>query len=225
MWGLIGILALLALGVAISVAPITAVIVILSARRGLVKSILLVLGWVLAMAVIGAVVLIAFAGADYSRGSSNRTATDYIHLALGVLLLLLGLISLFRKPPAGGARSMDEWMSKVDRLSPATTFALGFALIALSPKRLALSLAAVTEILQADLGVLPSMVSMAVFIMVASITVAVPVVIYSVAPAWSSPFLDSCKSWLSRHNRVITIGSLTVLGVFLIAKGTIGLVW
>ncbi len=224
MWGLIGILALLALGVAISVVPITAVIVILSTRRGLVKSILLVLGWVLAMAVIGAVVLITFAGADYSRGSSNRTITDCIHLALGVLLLLLGLISLFRKPPAKGARSMDERMSKVDRLSPATTFVLGFALIALSPKRLALSLAAVTQILQSDLGMFPSMVSMAMFIMVASITVTVPVVSYSVAPVWSSSFLNSWKSWLVRYNRAITIGSLTVLGVFLTAKGTIGLV-
>jgi hypothetical protein len=44
-----------------------------------------------------------------------------------------------------------------------------------------------------------------------------------VAPARATPILESLDRWLQKHNSLITIGTLLVLGTFLVVKGAMSL--
>ena len=223
MGGLIGNLLPIALGVAISVIPIIAVIMMLFTARAKVNSILFNLGWVLAMAAIGLIGIFALGGADYSADTDPSTATFIVQLVLGILLLGLALRK-WRKKPAEGEEEMPKWIQRIDDLKPAMALALGLALIAINPKNLMLTLAAVATILKAEVGAGQSIIALIFFIFIASLTVAAPVIIYLVAPTRSQAILASWKDWLAAHNRAITIGLLSVLGILLIVKGIVGLV-
>jgi hypothetical protein len=222
MGGLIGNLIPIALGVAISVIPIIAVIMMLFSARAKVNSILFNLGWVLAMAAIGLVGIFALGGADYSADSGPSTSSFVVQLVLGVLFFGLALRK-WRKKPAEGEEEMPKWIAKIDDLKPAMAFLLGLALIAINPKNLMLTLAAVANILEAEVGAGQSVVALVFFIFIASLTVAAPVVIYLAAPNRSQAILTSWKKWLTSHNRAITIGLFVVLGVLLAVKGIVGL--
>lgn len=217
----IGVLLVLALGVDMSVVPVTAMIMILGTRRAEVNSAFLILGWAFAMALIGALGLFAFASVDFSLGSNNRTVVDWIHLGIGVFFILMGVFLLVSRT-GEGTGSVKRWTGRVDDLKPRTAFILGSTLIVASPKRLALNLAAVAQILHADISTpLLKAVCLLVFIATASITVTLPLVFYSAVPAKAAPLLESLDGWLQKHNRFITTGSLMALGVFLVVKGAI----
>lgn len=219
----IGVLLVLALGVDFSVVPVTAMTMILGTMRAKVNSASFILGWAFAMALIGGLGLCAFASVDFSLGSPNRAAVEWVHLGIGVLLILMGVLLLMRKS-GEGTGPVKRWMDRVDELKPWTAFVLGFVLIVASPKRLALNLAAVAQILHADISA-PALraVCLLLFIAAASITVTVPPVLYSVVPARAAPLLDSLNGWLQKHNLSITIGSLMALGAFLVVKGAISI--
>lgn len=223
MGGLIGNLLPIALGVAISVIPIIAVIMMLFTKRAKVNSILFNLGWILAMAAIGLIGIFALGGADYSADTGPSTASYVVQLVLGVLFLGLALRKWLKKPAEGEAE-MPKWIQKIDDLKPVMAFILGLALIAINPKNLMLTLAAVATILEAEVGAGQSVIALIFFIFIASLTVAAPVIIYLVAPTRSQAILTYWKEWLTAHNRAITIGLFVVLGVLLTVKGIVGLV-
>jgi len=223
MGGLIGNLIPIALGVALSVVPIIAVIMMLFTARARVNSILFNLGWILAMAAIGLIGIFALGGADYSADTGPSTASYVVQLVLGILFLWLALRKWLKKP-AEGEEEMPKWIRKIDDLKPAMAFVLGLALIAINPKNLMLTLAAVATILEAEVGAGQSIIALIFFIFIASLTVAAPVIIYLVAPTRSQAILTSWKDWLAAHNRAITIGLFIVLGVFLTAKGIVELI-
>jgi hypothetical protein len=62
-------------------------------------------------------------------------------------------------------------------------------------------------------------VAIAVFVVIASLTIAGPVVYSLVGGAKAKASLDSAKSWLTAHNAAVMAVLFLVFGVDLIAKG------
>jgi predicted transporter len=78
-----------AVGVAISPVPIIAVTLMLFSQRARVNGSMFLLGWVVALAVVGGV---AYAAADQANAATNSTTSDTIawgKIVFGVLFLLL----------------------------------------------------------------------------------------------------------------------------------------
>lgn len=73
-----------ALGVAISPVPIIAVILVLFSKRARSNGLAFLVGWVLALTIVGLVVLLANAG-KISAGGTPSTVSCLIKLALGLL--------------------------------------------------------------------------------------------------------------------------------------------
>lgn len=73
-----------ALGVAISPVPIIAVILVLFSKRARSNGLAFLVGWVLALTIVGLVVLLANAG-KISAGGTPSTVSYLIKLALGLL--------------------------------------------------------------------------------------------------------------------------------------------
>ena len=63
------------------------------------------------------------------------------------------------------------------------------------------------------------MVSLAAFVIIASLTIAVPVIYYLVGGEAARTRLDTVKEWLALHNDAVMTVLFLVLGVNLISKG------
>lgn len=208
-----------AVGVAVSPVPIIAVILMLFSRRAQVNGPVFLLGWVLALGVVSGV---AYAVAQATNPSTSSSASDTISwgkIALGVVLLW-GAVDYWRSRPRAGAEpEMPKWMASVDVFTPWKSLGLGVLLAGVNPKNLILSIGAATGLAQLSLSTSDAVVSLIVFVVVASVTIAGPVVYYALGGAKARHLLDNMKDWLRVHNSAVMAVLFLVFGVDLIAKG------
>jgi hypothetical protein len=110
-------------------------------------------------------------------------------------------------------------MGRVDALTPVQALGLGALLGAANPKNLALSLGAATGLAQLSLSTADAVVSLIVFVVLGSLSVAIPVVYHQLAGASATTKLEELKDWLGRNNDAVMTVVFLLLGVALIAKG------
>jgi predicted transporter len=123
-----------AVGVAISPVPIIAVILMLFSARSRVNGPAFLLGWVLALAVVSAVVYVI---ADQSNAATSGSASDtvsWVMIVLGAALLLLAARQWRSRPAPGAEAPMPKWMAGIDTLTPGKAIGLGLLLAGVNPK-------------------------------------------------------------------------------------------
>jgi hypothetical protein len=208
-----------AVGVAISPIPIIAVILMLFSARAKVNGPAFLVGWVLSL---GAVSTVVYVLAHDGNVATNTTADDtvsWIKIALGALLVLLALRNWRARPKSGEAAPMPKWMAGIDGMSPGKAFGLAVLLAAANPKNLLLTLGSATGLAQLDLSTSEAIVSTAVFVVLASASIAVPVAYAVFGGDKAAHTLDSAKAWLTEHNAAVMAVLFLIFGVDLIAKG------
>lgn len=209
----------LAVGVAVSPVPIIAVILMLFSQRARVNGPAFLVGWVLALVVVSsAVYLLADAG-DVTSSSSASDAVSWGKIVVGALFVVLGLRTWLKRPRSGDEPEMPKWMSGIDRLAPGKAFGLGVVLAGVNPKNLLLTIAAALGLAQLGLSSTDVVVSLAVFVVVASLTIIGPVLYYFVGGDHAKTALDELKDWLGTHNAAVMTVLFLVIGADLIAKG------
>ncbi len=211
-----------AIGVALSPLPIIAVILMLGTPKAKSNGPAFALGWVIGLVAVSVIVLLLASDSD-DPDSGSSTAVAVIKLLLGVLFLVMALGQWKKRPQAGQEAEMPAWMSAIDGFSPGKSLGLGAVLSAANPKNLALTLAAASTIAQAGLDGGESAIAVAVFVVIASLTVAGPVLFYVAAPGKAAGPLDSIKQFMSDHNAVIMMVVLLVLGAKMLGQGIAGL--
>ena len=208
-----------AVGVAISPVPIIAVILMLFSQRARINGPAFLIGWVLALAAVSAVV---YALTDAGDASTSNTASDAISwgkIALGVLLLLLAGRTWRRRPGPSDQAAMPKWMNGIDTLTAGKALGLGLLLAGINPKNLILTAGAAAGLAQLGLSTSDAVVSLVVFVVIGSLTIACPVVYYLVGGEHAKEQLDTVKAWLGAHNAAVMTVLLLVFGANLIAKG------
>ena len=110
-------------------------------------------------------------------------------------------------------------MKGIDTLAPAKAFVFGLLLAGVNPKNLILTLGAAAGLAQLGLSTGDAVGSIVVFVIVGSLTIAVPVVYYLVGGEHAKTQLDAMKGWLAMHNDAVMAVLFLVFGVDLIAKG------
>lgn len=209
-----------AVGVAISPLPIIAVILMLFSARAKVNAPAFLLGWVVSLAVVSTVVFVV---AHDGNVATNTTADDSVSwgkIVLGVALLALARRNWRKRPAPGEAAAMPTWLATVESLSPLKAFGLAVALAVVNPKNLILTLGAAAGLAQVPgLSITDAVVAIAVFVALASLTIAGPVLYALVGGEKAKTSLDSAKAWLTTHNAAVLAVIFLVFGVDLIAKG------
>ena len=212
-----------AVGVAISPVPIIAVILVLFSARARVNGPAFLLGWVLGVGIVSVVVYLAADAGDTSDAGSGASDTTYwIKLVLGVLLVLLAVRN-WRTQSDDTEKKPPKWMASIDTLSPLKAIGLALLLSGVNPKNLALSFAAGSSLAQAGVSGPEAAVGLVVFIVVASLSIGVPVVFYLAGGQRAAHVLDGWKTWLSSHNAAVMAVLFLVFGVVLFSQALRGL--
>ena len=211
-----------ALGVAISPVPIIAVILMLLAPRARAASVAFLLGWVVGVTVVVVVVTLVVDPVDSSEPDDPSTFSSVIKLVLGALFLLLALRSWRSRPRAGQAPEMPSWMSAITDFNATKALGLGLLLSAVNPKNLAMCIAAGAAIGGAAEDTSEAVVAFVVFVVIASASIAVPVIGFLLAQERMRQPLDELRQWLTAHNSTVMTVLLLVLGVASIGKGIAG---
>jgi threonine/homoserine/homoserine lactone efflux protein len=204
--------------------PIVGVILMLLSPKARINGPMFVVGWILGLAAVLAVVLLLADPAnleDTDDGISTTTAV--IYLLLGIGLLLLALKQWQGRPKEGEEPTLPKWMQGIDKVTPIVALALGAFLSGLNPKNLMLDISAAASIARADLSSSDQIIASLVFIVIASISVAGPVIWYLAAGNSAKAALESLRGWLERNNAVIMTVLFLVLGANLIGKSLPGL--
>jgi threonine/homoserine/homoserine lactone efflux protein len=138
---------------------------------------------------------------------------------IGAALLALGVQRWLSR---GRQQEAPAWMQSIDRLTPSTALRLGLLLSAANPKVLLLTAAAGLSIGAADLTATETVITTAVFTVVASTTVALPVLLYLIAGERILRPLGRVRSWLQDNNAAVMAVVILVIGALLLVKGLQG---
>jgi hypothetical protein len=207
-----------AIGVALSPVPIIAVILMLGTPRATSNGPAFAVGWVLGLVVVSTIVLVLTNGAD-TNDSGASDAVGWLKLVFGVLFLLLAAQQWRSRPKPGTEAAMPRWMAAIDSFTAGKSLGLGALLSGLNPKNLALTVAAAATISQSGLSAGGDVIAVAVFVVIGSLTVAGPVVLYLLAKERAGRWLASVKDFMAAHNAVIMMVVLLVLGAKLLGNG------
>src|SRR5215471_15212361 len=199
-------LILIGLAIALDPLPLMAFIVVLPSERGARKGAAFVLGWLVSMAVVVTVTILATGGDPPKPDTVPSLASLAVKIALGVFLVRVGIRRERRRGQPKPPKKQPKWQAQVDSMSP--WFAMGLA-PALQPW--VLIGAGAATVVEAKLSSWQSYLALFGFCVLASASY-LAMEIYAVArPAQTQVLLARFRTWIESHtDQAIIAGSLIV---------------
>ncbi len=214
----------LAMGIAISPIPIIACILILFSPRSRVNGPLFLLGWIVGITAVTTLVLVVSDSAGAADApASGPSIGDVVTLLLGIGAIALGIRQWRSQPGPGEEAKLPTWMSAIADFPPARALAFGVLLSALNPKNLAFAVAAGLIIDGAVTAGGNAVAMIVLFVVLASLSIAVPVVYTLVGGEGARQTLDRWRTWLTAHNAAVMAVLFVVIGAKLLGEGLDGL--
>lgn len=205
-----------AIGVAISPVPIIAVILMLFSKSAKTNSLSFLVGWLIGL--LGAGLIVLALGIAASDGAPS-TASGVIKILIGAVFILLGIKQWRSRPKPGEQAKTPGWMSAIDDFTTAKAFGAGLVLSAVNPKNLGLTIAAAASIGSAGLSSGEEIVVLVVFVLIASVGVAAPVVMNLILGSKAEHTLNEMKEWLVANNATVMAVLFVVLGAKVLGGG------
>jgi hypothetical protein len=208
-------LTLLLIGVVIALDPIplTAFFIVLPSKRGVRKGAAFVFGWLVSLAVVVSVTVLA-TGNDPPKSSTAPTlASLAVKIAIGVALVVIGVRERRKQGHPKKPKKPPKWQAGVDNMSPWFAMALGpltqpWGLIA----------AGAATVVSAKVSNFESALALILFCIIASSTYIAMEVYAGFWPEQAQVLLGKIRNWIDGHtDQVIIIGSL-LLGFWLIGN-------
>jgi len=212
-----------ALGAAISVIPIIAIILMLVTSKAKANGTSFAAGFVAGLALICVVAVVLAGGSNYSSASGPTKTVSIIKLLLGLLLLLAAVRQWRGRPKPGEEPKMPKWLASIDQFTPVRSFGIGAALSTVNPKNLAMSLAAGLSIAQAGLPTGQDAATILIYVLLAGATILGPLVVYLAMGQHATEILGGWRTWLADNNATVMSVLLLVFAVVLIGQGISGL--
>lgn len=209
-----------AVGIAISPLPVIVVVLLLLSQRARSTSIGFLVGWLVGVFVATLVfAVVAAAISTTAPPSAGRPVFGVVQLLLGVLLLALAVRQWRGRPRPGHDPALPAWLAAIDRLRFGTSLGLGILLSAVNPKNLVLAASAGAIIGTTNLTVGQTVGTIGIFTLIASLSIAVPVIAFLVAAGRLERPLRALHDVLVRENAVIMTVVFLVLAAVVIGKG------
>jgi hypothetical protein len=172
----------------------------------------------LGLAIVGTIALVVAGGADASDNGEPATWVNWLKLALGAALLLVAVRQWRGRPGSGDDAPAPKWMRAINSFTPVKALAAGAVLGGVSPKNLLLAVGGAAAIAQTGISAGQQALAYTIFVLIASVGVAAPLVIFFALGARAHQILDGLKTWMTVHNAAIMAALLLVLGAKFIGE-------
>ncbi len=219
----------LVLAVASAVSPTILAVVIVVLHRPQPRRLLAayLVGGMLTSIAVGIAIVSSLNGLNLVSGSSPA-ADPIVNLTIGFLALLVAYVlatdrdaglSARRREKRAREPQRDPWSERVlSHGSAPIAFAVGVALNLPG----AFYLVALKDIAQGQSGTGAQVAAVVIFNLIMFVLAEVPLLGYSFAPDTTQLKVEALNAWMGRHARQIVIVVATTIGLYLVARGLIG---
>ena len=218
MWSALAQLLPIALAAAVSTVPITITLVILLSDSRSVASVPYLVGCVLGGAVLLTLATRAAHGLPAGRPRQPPTGIGVLEVLVGGVLVVLGVFTLRRRRSSESSTLLGGRMRTIESLRRTPAFGLGLLMNG-RPKALLLiaaaSLIVRNELIRRD----ETAVAIAVYTLVATSTVLVPIVLTLAAPQRMEPRLVAARGWMAANGQLLSAGIMLAVGAFVLVSG------
>ena len=206
-------LLLIGLVVALDPLPLTAFVVVLPSKRGVRKGAAYLFGWLVSLAVVVTVTVLATGNNPPKPNTVPSLASLAVKIAIGAFLVVIAIRQRRRMRGPKKPKKPPKWQEHVDNMSP--WFALGLA-PTLQPWTLIAAGAA--TVVEAKVSNWESALALFGFCLLGSSSYIAMEIYAGFRPVQSQAFLARFRTWMETHtDQVIIIGCL-VIGFWLIAS-------
>jgi hypothetical protein len=220
-----------ALGVAISPTPVILVILMLFGVRGQLNALGYLIGWIVGLVLLGIVIYGLVAAGIILLSSNTGFVRPIVQALLGVLVLFLAYRRWNKPIDPNASDAGPKWLGSVDKMlaksdnviTPFRAFLLAIVMSAISPKNIALMIAAVLAFSQFELQAQDIVVLFAVFIVISSLTIGIPVGYALLKGDKAGESLTQWKLWVLRNSPRAVALLMAMIGVVLIFNGLSGM--
>jgi threonine/homoserine/homoserine lactone efflux protein len=217
--------AILPFAVVVMVSPINviAAILLLFTKKPIANASSYLAGFIVGVgAVLAALVALATA-VDLTGGSGPSRVASIIRIVLGGYLVFAGIRKFRGRPRAGESATSPKWMAGISSFAPPKSFATGVLVGGLNPKNIAVGIAAALTITAAGLPVPQQVAVSALYVLVAILGVAAPILVVVFLGDGADAVLESWKDWLEQNSGTVMAVIFFAFGVVLLGNGIAGL--
>jgi Sap, sulfolipid-1-addressing protein len=209
---------LIGLVVTLEPIPLSAMILLLAAERGIMKGLGFTLGWLLTLVGIVALTVLVTGGEPLIPQSAPSTASLAVKLAVGVALVFIGYRRR-RRPASNEPKKQPRWMASIDRINPVAAAGLGFLL-----QPWVLVAAGVATITQAQISSGLEYFGLVAFCLWCTASYFALEIYAVLRPEKVKTRLDAMLQWINTHTDQAIVYLSLGLGLYLVAKSIYGLV-
>jgi threonine/homoserine/homoserine lactone efflux protein len=214
----------LALALVVTISPLNIIpaILLLFTRKPRANAVSFLVGFIAGVAAMLALLVIIARAVDLSPSSDHATWVGFLKLALGVYLIVAAVRKFRARPSVGEQGSMPKWMDGITSYTPARSLGAGFGLGALNPKNVIVGLAVAVTITSADLSNGQQIATCAIYVLVAILGVAAPILVMLFLGDRAQEVLSEWRTWLGHNSATVMSVLFLIFGVVLIGQGIAG---
>ncbi|MGD9618759.1 MAG: GAP family protein [Mycolicibacterium sp.] len=212
---------LIPLGLVVAFSPLSIIpaVLVLHAPRPKPTGLAFMAGWLVGLAVLTGIFLMASDLAG-GVGKSPPSWASWLRIVVGLALITFGAYRWFTRKKS---EHMPGWMTRMSTLTPGKAAVTGAVLTVANVKVLFICAAAGLAIGSAGLGSTNVWFAALWYVAVAGSSVALPILGYAVSGDRLDPALNALKDWMQRQHAVLVAAILVVIGLLVLYKGIHGL--
>jgi Sap, sulfolipid-1-addressing protein len=209
--------ALIPLGLVIALSPITVIpaVLVLQAPRPRPSGLAFLAGWVLGLAALTALSVVA-SGVLGGLHKSPPAWASWLRVILGAALILFGI---YRWLTRHRHTESPAWMRSFASITPARAGVTGAVLVVIRPDVLFICVPAGLAIGGSGLDVADDWMAAAFFVAIAASTVAIPILAYAAAGHRLDDAMARLKGWMDKNNAALMAAILVVIGLMVLYNG------
>jgi threonine/homoserine/homoserine lactone efflux protein len=206
-------LVLIGAAIALDPLPLTAFLVVLPSKRGVVKGAAFVVGWLVSLAIVVTVAVLATGNNPPQPNTAPSLASLAIKTALGVVLVVIAVRHIRARSKPKPPKKPPKWQEHVDSMSPWFAMVLAPAL-----QPWVLISAGAATVVEAKLSGWESYLALILYCVLASSSYLAMQIYAMVRPSQSQQMLARFRAWIDAHTDQAIIGGSLIIGLYLIAK-------
>ncbi len=206
-------LVLIGLAITLDPLPLTAFIVVLPSQRGVRKGAAFVFGWLVSLAIVVTVTVLATGNDPPQPSTAPSLAALAAKVAIGVVLVVIAVRHIRASGRPKPPKKSPKWQQHVDSMSPWFAMGLGPAL-----QPWALSAAGAATVVEAKLSSWESYLALIGFCLLASASYLLMEIYTVFRPGQSQALLARFRTWIDTHTDQVIISGSLILGFWLIAN-------